>query len=107
MKQTRYATPVTIFISMLMLVSVLLHDTRLAKLATTMIGIPAAIASTDASHRVFTTDPHTHVERLNVGELRSQLPRLMPRAIEDRKYVLQRPVRGSTNPFEGNFLPLS
>ncbi len=107
MKQTLYTTPLTIVVSLIMLVSVLLHDTRLAKLATTMIGIPAVIASTDAAHRGLSPDPHTHVERINVGELRGQLPRLMPRATEDKKYVLHRPVRGSSNPFEGNYLPLA
>ncbi len=107
MKHLYFTTPITVVISLLALVGVTLHDTRLDKLATNLIGAPGILATADASHRSFGSDGHTHVERMNIGELRNQLPRLTPRASEDKRYVMQRSLPTGGNPFDGCFLPLA
>jgi hypothetical protein len=84
----------SLVISMSTMMGVVLHDTHVDKAALTAISGPSVYASSDTSIKLLGNDPHTHTERhsfsQSIHELRSENPRLQPRAIDDRKHILQK-----------------
>ena len=85
-----------IFISLTTLAGIVLHETRLDKLTLSTMAIPVAMVAPNGSIRNMTNDPHTHVERVSLNEMRSRSPMLAPRYGEQKKHLLQKGVpRGS------------
>lgn len=60
--------PISMFVAMAALTGVAVHDTKVDKLATSLVGVPAAVAATDGGHKL-ASDPHTHVERVSVEKI--------------------------------------
>lgn len=98
----------TILISVMTLAGVLLHDTKLDKLARTFVGIPAAMATTEGIGHSIKTDDHTHVERISLGQMKnSEQPKLAPRYLEQKKHLLQRGVPRGFHAFDGYSIPIA
>ena len=95
----------TVLVSLLTLAGLVLHDTRIDRLARTFWGIPAAMAVTEGFNHSMKTDDHTHVERISLNETKSQQPRLAPRYLEQKKHVLPRGVPKGTRIFDSYSIP--
>lgn len=104
MQNLALSAPISLFVSLAALAGVTLHDTKVDKLATSFVGIPATIASTEGSKGI-SGDPHTHVERVSIGDMKTAQPRLMPRA-DQKKYLLQKNVPRGSHSFDGYALPI-
>ena len=94
--------PISMFVAMAALTGVAVHDTKVDKLATSLVGVPAAVAATDGGHKL-ASDPHTHVERVSV-ENNSQA-RIMPRS-DQKKHLMQKNVPKGGHSFDGYALPI-
>lgn len=99
-------TPISLFISLAALAGVTLHDTKIDKLATNFAGIPAIMTSTDPSTRAIAGEQHTHVERINLSDVSSSQPRIMPRG-DHRKHLMAKNVPRGGHYFDGYSLPLA
>jgi len=97
--------PISLFIALSALTGVAVHDTKIDKLATTFIGVPALVASTDGSNNKLANDPHTHVERVSIEH--SSQPRLAPRIGDQKKHVMQKNVPKGSHSFDGYSVPIS
>ena len=97
-------TPISFFIALAALAGVAVHDTKLDKLTTTFVGVPALVASTDGGHSKLGGDPHTHVERVSIEN--SSQPRIAPRLGDQKKHVLQKNVPKGGHSYDGYSLPL-
>lgn len=106
MFNTFITAPVSLFVSLAALTGVTLHDTKVDKLATSFVGIPAAAAMTDNGSRSIASDPHTHVERVSVSDLKTAQPRIMPRA-DQKKHLMQKNAPKGTHNFDGYVLPIA
>lgn len=96
--------PISLFIALTALAGVFVHDTKIDKLATTFVGVPALIASTDGASNKLANDPHTHVERISIEN--SSQPRIAPRLGDQKKHVLQKNVPKGGHSFDGYHVPL-
>lgn len=105
MFNTVLTAPISLFVSLAALAGVTLHDTKVDKLATSFVGVPAVASVTDNGSRGIANDPHTHVERVNVSELKTLQPRIMPRA-DQKKHLMQRNAPKGTHTYDGYVLPL-
>lgn len=94
-----FNAPISLFIALSALAGVAVHDTKIDKLATTFVGVPALIASTDGNNNKLASDPHTHVERVSIEN--SSQPRLAPRLGDQKKHVLQKNVPKGAHSFDG------
>lgn len=92
-------TLLSIGVSLLALLGVTLHDTKIDKLTTVMV-VPAAAATLDVGSKLIQNDPHTHVHRIGVADLKTQMPRIAPRVIEQKKHFLQRGMPKGTQNFD-------
>jgi len=83
-----------IFISLTTLAGVALHETRLDRLALFTMAVPVTIptAADGSMTRTMSNDPHTHVERVSLREVRTSSPMLAPRYGEQKKHLLQKGV---------------
>ena len=93
-----FNAPISLFIAVSALAGVAVHDTKIDKLATTFVGVPALISSTDGANKL-ASDPHTHVERVSIEN--SSQPRLAPRLGDQKKHVLQKNVPKGAHSFDG------
>lgn len=85
------------------LVGVVIHDTLIDRIAVTALGLPAVIAAYGAAENTLKTgNAHTHIERATYR----QTPRVSPRALDDKKYLLARKVAKGHHPFDNYSLPL-
>jgi len=98
--------PVSLFISLAALAGVTLHDTKIDKLATSVVGIPAMMTSSESGTKGLSTELHTHVERVNLNEAHSSQPRLAPRS-DHRKHLMQKAVPKGAHHHDGYSLPLA
>lgn len=98
------STPLSLLISLAALAGVSLHDTKLDKLATTFVGVPALMTTSEGGAKGFNTDPHTHVERVSLKEMSSQ-PRISPRS-DSKKHLMQKNVPKGVHRFDGYALPV-
>lgn len=94
-------TPISFFVAMAALTGVTVHDTKIDKLTSTFVGAHVA-SSTDGALK-FTTDPHTHVEK--VGLEKNSQARIMPRD-NQKKHLMQKNVPKGGHSFDGYALPL-
>ena len=95
--------PISLFVALAALAGVVVHDTRVDRLASTFVGVPAFTASTEGSNKL-SSDPHTHVERISIEN--SSQPRIAPRLGDQKKHVLQKNVPKGGHSFDGYSLPL-
>lgn len=98
-------TPISLFISLAALAGVTLHDTKIDKLATTFVGVPALTANVEGVKSI-TGDQHTHVERVSLSDVKTSQPRIMPRS-EQRKHLMQKSAPKGTHFYDGYNLPLA
>ena len=97
-------TPISFFIALAALAGVAVHDTKIDKLTSTFVGVPALVASTEGAQNKLSSDPHTHVERVTIEN--SSHPRIAPRLGDQKKHVLQKNVPKGGHSFDGYSLPL-
>lgn len=105
--------PLIVLASLSTASGVVLHDTRLDKMAITAITAPASSPSYEAGNVKivnFSTDLHTHTERHSlsqvVNDLKTPNPRLQPRGTEDKKHLMQKHVPKGKQAFDSYYLPL-
>lgn len=107
----------TFFNSLILLISlstatgVFLHDTRIDKATAVGMTIPAVLAyDADTKQVNLGNDLHTHHERSvieqSIRDLRSDNPRMQPRANEDKKHLMQKHVTRGHHAFDNYNLPL-
>lgn len=97
--------PISLFVSLAALMGVTLHDTKIDKLATSIVGVPSMMTTAESGTKGLSTDPHTHVERVSVRDMHSSQPRLMPRS-EHKKHLMQKNMPKGAHRFDGYALPL-
>lgn len=99
-----FTTPVSFMVAMATLAGVTVHDTKIDKLTTTLVGAASMVAAADSVQK-FSTDPHTHVEKVSLDK--SSQPRIMPRHGDQKKHLLQKNVPKGGHSFDGYFVPIS
>lgn len=98
-------TPISLFVSLAALAGVTLHDTKIDRLATTFVGVPAMTANVEGVKNM-ASDPHTHVERVSLSDVKTSQPRIMPRS-DQRKHLMQKSAPKGTHFYDGYNLPLA
>jgi hypothetical protein len=105
--------PILVLISLSTATGVLVHDTRIDKMAVTALSTPVAAPNYESINNKainFSTDLHTHTERHSlsqiVNDLKTPNPRLQPRGTEDKKHLTQRYVPKGQHIFDNYNLPL-
>lgn len=103
MQFTLKTTIIPAAISLMTLIGVVIHDTLLDRVAVTTLGLPAVIAAYGAAENTLKANgAHTHIERASFH----QTPRVTPRALDDKKYLLARKVAKGHHPFDNYSLPM-
>ena len=101
----------TIFVSISTATGVFVHDTHIDKAAATALTAPAVMAyEANTKQMSLIPDLHTHSERGSlsqaVHDLKTQNPRIQPRATEDKKHLLQKRVAKGHHAFDNYSLPI-
>lgn len=105
-------SPLAVMLSLSTSSGILLHETKIDKLATLTMMAPVAAAQKVATHGTALLDgmPHTHIEPASLesasNELRTKNPNQNPRRDEDKKYRLQKRVSRGVHLFDSYHLPL-
>lgn len=105
-------SPLAVMISLSTSAGVVIHETKVDKLASLAIVTPATAAKKVADSGIALLDgiPHTHFEGNSLSsasrELRTQSPSLTPRRDKDEKYRLQKKVPRGMHLFDSYYLPL-
>lgn len=105
-------SPLAVLISLSTSAGVVLHETKVDKVASLAIVTPATAAKKVAESGMALLDgmPHTHYEGSSLTsasrELRTQSPSLTPRRDKDEKYRLQKKISRGTHLFDSYHLPL-
>ena len=101
--------PIAIIISLCTTTGVLLHETRIDKVAslTVLSPVPVVSLSAEDASRKLEGQPHTHVDKTSPKNfskhLTSPQPRISPR--RDEKYRLQKKVGRGVHIFDSYHLP--
>ena len=94
-------------LSLVTLVGIFLHDTRIDKLAIASISLPASgVLLTAAALR---SDPHTHSEGGSLQKTSRSFSigtQIHPREVGRRKHMMQKRSTRSSQPFGGCYQPL-
>lgn len=104
-------SPLAIFLSLCTSTGILLHETKVDKVAalTLLAPVSATRYAADTNVGKLETSAHTHVEHTSLdqvsSELRTQSPTTTPRK-EDKKYRLQKKVARGFYAFDSYNLPL-
>ena len=107
MFNTAITTPISLFLALTALTGVTLHDTKVDKLTTALVGVPLIIAANaDGSMKSIASDPHTHAEHVSVKDVKTSQPRIMPRS-EQKKHLMQKNMPKGANRFDGYVLPVA
>lgn len=106
-----FLNPLPVLISLSTLLGVLVHDTKIDQLTTTLLATPALVASYEGvSHALKMSDPHTHTERISLSEavrnMANGSPRLQPRLSEEKRHLLQKNVMKGHHAFDNYYLPV-
>lgn len=102
---------VTILVSAATATGVFVHDTRIDKAAMTAVSAPAVMAAYEANTKQTNLSPdlHPHSERGSlsqaVHDLKTQNPRIQPRA-EEKKHLMQKRVAKGHHAFDNYNLPI-
>ena len=107
MNNITLTAPLSIFISLAAIAGVSVHDTKLDKMTTTVVGTPSVMSITDPGFKAMRGDDHTHVERVSLRDVTSQSPRIMPRYGEQKRHMMQKSVPKGHHPFDGYGLPIT
>ena len=99
-------TPISLFVSLAALAGVTLHDTKIDRLATTFVGVPAMTANVEGVNKGISSDQHTHVERISLSDVKTAQPRIMPRS-DQKKHLMQKSAPKGTHFYDGYNLPLA
>ena len=105
-------SPLALAISLSTSAGVVLHETKVDKVASLAMVAPVVAAQKVASGGQAMLDgmPHTHSEGVSLSsasrELRTQSPGLTPRRDKDEKYRLQKKVPRGVHLFDSYYLPL-
>ena len=103
-----FTTPLSLLISLAALTGVVVHDTKVSRLATTFSAVPAVMSATDDGNRtLLSNDTHPHVEKVNLSEIRSVEPGLAPRISDQKKHMLQRNVPKGGHRYDGYVVPIT
>jgi menaquinone-dependent protoporphyrinogen IX oxidase len=101
-------TILSVIISLSTASSVILHDTRLDKIATVAVATPIMYAHYETGFKPFLNDAHTHVERSAFSQVlhayQSAAPGIQPR--HERKHLLQKHVPKGHHAFDNYNLPI-
>lgn len=96
-------------LSILTLIGVLTHDTKIDKATVTALALPAAVGSYSLGVAL-SSEPHTHIERVSVAKtvraLTTHVPRVQPRN-DHKKHLFQKRVTKGVHAFDGYYVPLS
>ena len=101
--------PIAIIISLCTTTGILLHETKIDKVASMTVLSPVPVVSMTAEESAHKLEgqPHTHVEKASPKrvskDLTSPQPRIAPR--RDEKYRLQKKVSRGFHAFDGYHLP--
>lgn len=107
MFESLITTPLSLFLSISALTGVTLHDTKIDKMATSLVGVPFIVsANADGSMKSIASDPHTHAEHISLKNVKSAQPRLAPRA-DHKKHMLQKAAPKGANRYDGYCLPIA
>jgi hypothetical protein len=104
-------SPLTILLTLSTSTGVLLHETKVDKIAALSVMAPVVAAHETSDHGAISLEsiPHTHVESASFeaasDNLRTQNPSTTPRK-EDKKYRLQKKVARGVHAFDSYYLPL-
>lgn len=105
--------PLIALVSLSTASGVLIHDTRVDKMAVTALTTPVSAPNYESiNNRAinFSADLHTHTERNSlsqvVNDLKTPSPRLQPRGTEDKKHLMQKHVTRGHQSFDSYHLPL-
>lgn len=105
-------SPLAIMISLSTGTGIVLHETKVDKVASLAMAPPVVAAQKVADSGMAMLDgmPHTHSEGGSLSsasrELRTQSPSLTPRRDKDEKYRLQKKVPRGVHLFDSYYLPL-
>lgn len=109
---TNLINPIAILLSLSTATGILVHDTKIDRATTTAMISPLLSGTAEANMAEANVRPdlHTHVERMSVAgqlqNLRSQNPRIQPRAYEDRKHLMAKYATKGVHAFDNYYLPL-
>lgn len=96
-------------LSVLTVIGILTHDTKIDKATVTALALPAAVG-TYSLGVALSSEPHTHIERVSVAKtiraLNGHVPRIQPRT-DHKKYLFQKRVAKGAQAFDGYYLPLA
>ena len=101
--------PLSVLISLSTLFGVVMHDTKIDQMTTTILAAPAALASYEGATNVLSKMDHTHAERVSVTELGRSLAYESPRTQvrnDIRKHIMQKNVMRGHHPFDNYSLPI-
>lgn len=103
-------SPLFILLSLSTSTGILLHETKVDKLATLAMATPAKAAKKLSSGKLLESMPHTHSDagtfESSSRELRTQSNGMAPRRDRDEKYRLQKAVPRGYHLFDSHHLPL-
>lgn len=107
MFNTTITTPITLLLSLTALTGVALHDTKVDRLATALVGAPLILAANaDGTTKSIASDPHTHAEHISLKNVKNVQPRIMPRSVQ-KKHMMQKNMPKGANSFDGYMLPIA
>jgi hypothetical protein len=105
--------PVIAIIALTTASSVVLHDTRLDKMAVTALTAPSSSPAYEAGNVKtvnLSTEAHTHTERNSlsqvINDLKTPNPRQQPRGNEDKKHLMQKHAARGYHYFDNYYMPL-
>ena len=105
-------SPLAVILSLSTSAGVVIHETKVDKVASLALAAPEAAAKKVATQGAALLDnmPHTHADGISLGsasrELKTQSPSLTPRRDKDEKYRLQKKVPRGFHLFDSYFLPI-
>jgi hypothetical protein len=105
-------SPLAVVLSLSTSSGILLHETKMDKLAALTMMAPVTAAQKIATQGAALLEgmPHTHIEPASLesssNELRNKTPNQNPRRNEDKKYQLQKKVSRGVHLFDSYHLPL-
>lgn len=106
-----FISPLAIMISLSTSAGVVIHETKVDKVASLALVAPVVAAQMTVAQGAALLDstPHTHADGISLGsasrELKTQSPSLTPRRDKDEKYRLQKKVPRGFHLFDSYFLP--
>lgn len=100
----------SLFVAVVIVLGIALHDTKLDKMTKYALALPAVVASLHAAHIMsLRGDAHTHVERVSADRLArtgtAMTPKLPTRS-DEKKYHLEVKVPKGRHPFDNYSLPV-